>query len=68
MSRPLPLGLAEIAERFGRARNTVDHWRTDGLLPPPDGQVGGRPAWWPETIDRWAQETGRVASPQSNDR
>lgn len=55
----MPLGLAEIAALLGRARVTVDGWRSQGILPPPDGTVGGRPAWWPETITEWAKETGR---------
>lgn len=56
----MPLGLAEIATLLGVKRNTVDQWRTAGLLPAPDGTVGGRPAWWPATIDEWASRTNRT--------
>jgi hypothetical protein len=59
----MPLGLAEIAKRLNRSRVTVDGWRTSKLLPEPDGEVGGRPAWWPETIDAWAKYTGRAKKP-----
>lgn len=58
----MPLGLAEIADSLGRARPTVDGWRLRRLLPEPDGQVGGRPAWWPETISEWAKATGRASA------
>ncbi len=58
----MPLGLAEIATRLGRARATVDGWRSEGLLPTPDGTVGGRPAWWESTIDTWAERTGRTTT------
>ena len=54
-----PVGLAEIAGRLGVQRDTVDKWRTRGLLPPPRWTVGGRPAWAWDTIVRWANETGR---------
>lgn len=56
-----PVGLAEIAERLGVARSTVDQWRQRRLLPNPQWTVGGRPAWdWP-VIDAWATATGRRA-------
>ena len=54
-----PVGLAEIAERLGVARVTVDQWRQRGVLPEPRWTVGGRPAWnWPDVV-MWAQTTGR---------
>lgn len=59
--RPVdPVGLAEIADRLGVQRQTVDTWRHRGLLPEPRWTVGGRPAWdWP-TIRAWAERTGRL--------
>jgi len=56
----LPVGLAEIAERLGVARQTVDAWRTRGRLPAPRWTVGGRPAWAWCDIETWAVETGRL--------
>lgn len=57
-----PVGLAEIAERLGVQRATVDAWRTRGVLPEPRWTVGGRPAWEWATIEAWATETGRLTS------
>lgn len=61
-----PVGLAEIADRIGVARNTVDQWRHGrggGVFPKPDWTVGGRPAWRWGTILRWAVRTGRTLPP-----
>lgn len=55
-----PVGLAEIAERLGVARSTVDQWRTRGVLPEPSWTVGGRPAWEWDTVEQWARDTGRL--------
>jgi predicted DNA-binding transcriptional regulator AlpA len=56
---PTVVGLAEIADRLGVRRGTVDQWRWRGELPEPKWTVGGRPAWhWPE-IKQWAKATGR---------
>lgn len=58
-----PVGLAEIAERLGVQRRTVDRWRGRGVLPDPTWTVGGRPAWdWP-IIEAWARRTGRLPGP-----
>ena len=58
-----PVGLAEIAERLGVQRRTVDRWRERGVLPDPTWTVGGRPAWdWP-VIEAWARRTGRLPGP-----
>lgn len=55
-----PVGIAEIADRLGVKRPTVDIWRQRNLLPEPRWTVGGRPAWnWPD-IQGWAEETGRL--------
>lgn len=55
-----PVGLAEIAERLGVQRRTVDRWRERGVLPDPTWTVGGRPAWdWP-IIEAWGRATGRL--------
>lgn len=54
-----PVGLAEIAERLGVERGTVDMWRHRELLPEPRWTVGGRPAWSWGDIEDWAEQTGR---------
>ena len=56
-----PVGLAEIAERLGVERQTVDAWRHRGVLPDPAWTVGGRPAWAWSTIEEWARHTGRLS-------
>ena len=63
IGRPDEVGLAEIAERLGVQRRTVDRWRGRGVLPDPTWIVGGRPAWdWP-IIEAWARRTGRLPGP-----
>lgn len=56
-----PVGLEEIADRLGAARNTVDSWRRRGVLPDPEPTtVGGRPWWRWDRIEAWAIETHRM--------
>ncbi len=55
-----PVGMGEIAERLGVGYQTVQQWRQRRRFPPPDLTVGGRPAWWWETVRVWAVETGRA--------
>jgi hypothetical protein len=59
MSDPI-VGQKEIAEQLRVAPNTVHQWVKRGLLPPPEGAVGGDPAWHWSTIESWARETGRI--------
>lgn len=54
------MGLAEIAQRMGVERGTVDQWRHRGLLPEPRWTVGGRPAWDWSDIAAWAKDTNRT--------
>lgn len=55
----MPVGLVEIARLCGVTRDTVDTWRSRGVLPQARWTVGGRPAWDLATIERWAHATGR---------
>ena len=56
-----PVGAVEIAARLGVKRGTVDQWRARALdFPEPRWQVGGRPAWNWDDIERWAVCSGRV--------
>jgi hypothetical protein len=55
-----PVGLTEIRQLLGAARNTVDGWRSRKLLPDPDWPVGGRPAWRWAKVEAWARATGRL--------
>jgi len=54
------VGQKEIADRLRVAPNTVYQWGKRNLLPPPEGTVGGDPAWHWSTIEAWAQRTGRL--------
>lgn len=55
-----PVGLHEIAALLKVERGTVDQWRVRKLLPAPDFEVGGRPAWRTGTILDWAHRTKRA--------
>lgn len=57
------VGLAELVDRLGTTRLTVDSWRARGRLPEPEYVVGGRPAWRWSTIKRWAERSGRLPGP-----
>lgn len=58
---PTPLGFLEIAALLGVKSNTVNMWRWKKLMPEPDHvSVNGHAAYDPETILRWAAETGRL--------
>lgn len=55
------LALPEVAEYLGLAVGTLNRYRADGRLPPPDAQIGTRQVGWTqETIDAWnASRPGR---------
>ena len=64
---PVMLSLEEVADRVGLAVKTVRNYRNrardrPGFFPDPDGWLGNRPWWRPETIDAWqASRPGRGA-------
>jgi transposase-like protein len=69
--RPIePVGVLEIAVRFGVEQGTVSQWRArsrQGLLkspmPEPRWTVSGYPAWdWPE-VESWGIRTRRLPVP-----
>ena len=55
-----PVGLSEIADRLGVARQTTKQWNARKLLPPPRWTVSGSPAWEWKDIEKWAKRTGRL--------
>jgi hypothetical protein len=54
------VGEKEIAARLEVKVNTVHQWFVRGVLPRPDGSVSGNPAWYWDTVQTWAWETGRI--------
>jgi predicted site-specific integrase-resolvase len=61
-TEPDPVGLLEIAERLGVARQTPRMWHHRGLLPAPRWTVSGMPAWEWADVAEWARSTGRIAT------
>ena len=49
-----------IAVRLGVTRETVQKWRTRGVLPDRDYPQLSTPIWDWETIREWAESTGRL--------
>ena len=49
-----------IAERLNVPRDTVQKWRSRGVLPLPDYPELSTPIWDWETIEEWATNTGRL--------
>lgn len=55
------VGLRDIAEMLHVKWSTPNMWRYRGLLPPEDGVISGTiPVWRRETIEAWAETTGRA--------
>ena len=54
---------ADLINRYGRTQRTVDRWKRDKILPPPDLVINGAPYWYPETIE--ANERARLSSKAS---
>lgn len=61
------VGIAEIAERAGVTKVTVQQWRQRHAdFPAPEVQLAATPVWrWP-TIERWLRETGRMEQGMTN--
>lgn len=53
------VGPTEIADLLGVHRVTVDRWRRDGDLPPPDAVLARGPVWRTSRILAWAENTNR---------
>ena len=53
------VGPAEIAAMLRVHKVTVDRWRRDGVMPPPDAYLRRGPVWQRAEIVLWAELTGR---------
>ena len=60
--RPL-FRYADLSKRYRRTSRTINGWKNEGILPPPDGTINGRDYWYPETIE--ANERERFSAKQS---
>ena len=58
MSQDDLIGLKEIAELLGVARQTPRIWRHRGILPEPAAELSSGPVWYRSTILEWSQRTG----------
>lgn len=55
------VGYSELTAIFHHVQtDTAYRWRTRKVLPEPDGQVSGKPAWRLTTILAWASQTNRT--------
>lgn len=41
-----------IADATDSCTRTVFNWRRRGIVPPPDGEIAGRPFWTGKTLNR----------------
>ena len=57
---PEIVGAADIAARFDVEEDVVRDWAARALMPPPEGQVAGLPAWRWLIVRDWARRTGRL--------
>jgi hypothetical protein len=53
----------DLVRRYGRTQRTVDRWRRDKVLPPPDLIINGAPYWYETTIE--ANEQARLSGKAS---
>jgi predicted DNA-binding transcriptional regulator AlpA len=53
------LGIAEIAELLGVARNTAWRWSQREEFPPPGKHLASGPIWDRADVERWARKSGR---------
>jgi hypothetical protein len=55
-----PLQNSDLVRRCGRCQRTIDRWKGDGTLPPPDFVINRAPYWYEETIE--TNERTRLSS------
>ena len=55
------VGLTELSRMSSVSRETLSTYVANGILPPPEIEVGRRPAWRRKTVQRWAREVKAAA-------
>ncbi len=50
---PSLLAMSDIADHLGVTKRTIQAWRADGGLPPPDFAMGKVVRWRRATIETW---------------
>ena len=40
-----------LSARYRRTERTINSWKRNGVLPPPDVNINGIDYWYPETIE-----------------
>lgn len=55
------VGLTELSRMSGVSRETLSTYMSNGVLPPPEIEITGRPAWRLKTVQRWAHEVKAAA-------
>ena len=56
---------AHLSKRYDRTPRTINRWKREKILPPPDGAINGRDYWYPETIE--ANERERFGAKPSGE-
>ena len=54
----LVLWRRDLAQTLGIGMRTLDKLRSNGTIPSPDVQLGGRMGWRSRTIEAWLEERG----------
>jgi len=54
---------AHLSERYDRTPRTINRWKREKILPPPDITIEGFDYWYPETIE--ANERKRFSAKPS---
>ena len=54
---------AQLSMRYGRSPRTINRWKREKILPPPDVTIAGQDYWYQETIE--ANERERFSAKRS---
>ncbi len=54
----------DLINRYGKTQRTLDRWKRDKILPPPDLVINGAPYWHEATIE--ANERTRLSGKASD--